>query len=263
MSTRPRVYRTDGIVLRRRNIGEADSVFTVLASDGHKFEAVARGARKVRSRMRGHLEPLTHSNFLVATGKTLDVFTQAETIESFRNLRDDLERSSAAMYCAELCDRFTVEDTENRALFHLLRASLEALGSVSGPMVLRYFEVQILALSGFELQMNSCARCGGRLPEEPALFSAGSGGLFCRDCRTDAGAGRLMSIRAIKTLRYARTSKLNQFCDLQVDPELARELQSALEEAIVFQLDRRPSTSRFMENVAALGPRVTEIAETR
>ena len=54
MTTRPRVFRAEGIVLRRRNIGEADSIFTVLGTDGHRFEAVARGVRKARSRMRGH-----------------------------------------------------------------------------------------------------------------------------------------------------------------------------------------------------------------
>jgi DNA repair protein RecO (recombination protein O) len=264
MSTRPRVYRAEGIVLRRRNIGEADSIFTVLASDGRKFEAVARGARKTRSRMRGHLEPLTHSRFLIATGKSLDVFTQAETIESFRHLRDYLERSSAGMYCAELCDRFTVEDQENRQLFHLLRATLTALDAGAVPdVVLRYFELQILAISGFELQLAGCARCGARLNEEPALFSAGGGGLFCRNCRPEAGAGRLMSVRAIKTLRFGRGAKLARFCEVQIEPALLREMQSALEEAIVFHLDRRLGTRRFLEDVAELPDPPAETAETR
>jgi DNA repair protein RecO (recombination protein O) len=219
MSTRPRVYRADGIVLRRRNIGEADSVFTVLAADGRKFEAVARGARKTRSRMRGHLEPLTHGRFLVATGKSLDIFTQAETVQSFRSLREDLGRSSAAMYCAELCDRFTVEDQENRQLFQLLRGALSAIDTGADPdLVLRHFELHILALSGFELQLAGCAHCGGRLPEEPALFSAGGGGLLCRDCRSGAGAGRLLSVRTIKALRFGRQSNLGRFCDLQMEP---------------------------------------------
>jgi DNA repair protein RecO (recombination protein O) len=263
VSARPRVYHVEGIVLRRRNIGEADSVFTVLAADGHKFEAVARGARKPRSRMRGHLEPLTHSRFMVATGKSLDVFTQAETIEGFRRLRDSLELTSAAMYCAEISDRFTVEGQENRRLFQLLRLVLGAIDEGAADMALRYFELHLLALSGFELQLASCARCGGPLEAEASLFSPGGGGLFCRGCRPEAGPGRLMSVRAIKTLRYGRTARLADFCQVMADGELLHEMQSALGDAIVFQLDRRPATSRFMEDVAALRLRPAETAETR
>lgn len=263
MSTRPRVFRAEGIVLRRRNIGEADSIFTVLGTDGRRFEAVARGVRKARSRMRGHLEPLTHGRFLVAAGRSLDVFTQVETIESFRAIRDDLDRSSAAIYCSELCERFTVEGDGSRGLFALLRACLEALCERADPAVLRYFELHILALSGFELQLATCAMCGARIAEEPSLFAVPAGGLVCRDCRPEAGAGRLMSVQAMKMLRYARGSSVLEFCQVQASTELAAELESALGDAIVFQLERRPATRQFVEDVAALRRQAASLAATR
>ena len=84
MAARPRVYRAEGVILRRRNLGEADSILTVFSGNEGKFEAIARGVRKARSRMRGHLEPLTRSRVLVARGRNLDVFTQAETVDAYR-----------------------------------------------------------------------------------------------------------------------------------------------------------------------------------
>ena len=66
MSQRARVYSTEGIILHRRNFGEADTIFTVFSPTEGKFEAVAKGVRKARSHMRGHLEPLTRSKLLLA-----------------------------------------------------------------------------------------------------------------------------------------------------------------------------------------------------
>lgn len=252
MATRPHVYRAEGIVLRRRNIGEADSIFTVLATDGHRFEAVARGVRKARSRMRGHLEPLTHSRFQIAVGRNLDVFTQVESIASFPRLRDDLERTSAGLYCAELCERFSVEGQPIPGLFPLFKGILAGLEAGAPEFAVRYFEYHLLALTGFELQFSACAGCGRALPEEPALYSAITGGLVCRECRSGGEAGRLMSIRSIKTLRFAKSTNLPGFCNLQLDGALRAEIESALQEAIVLHLDRHPRTSRFMREVAAL-----------
>ena len=263
MSARPRVFRAEGIVLRRRNIGEADSIFTVLGTDGRRFEAVARGVRKTRSRMRGHLEPLTHGRFLIAAGKSLDIFTQVETVNAYRALREDLDRSSSALYCCELVERFTVEGEGSGGLFALLRACLEALGDRPSPLVLRYFELHILTLSGFELQLAACALCGNRLAEEPALFSAAAGGFACRACRHEAGAGRLVSVPAIKVLRYARTANVGQFCDIDASAELLSELESALGDAVVYQIDRRPLTRQFVDDVAALKRQATGNAGSR
>jgi DNA repair protein RecO (recombination protein O) len=249
---KPRVYKTEGIVLRRRNLGEADSIFTVYSEREGKFDAVARGVRKARSRMRGHLEPLTRSRLMLAQGRNLDVFTQAETVAPYRSLREDLERSAAAIYCAELVDGFTGEHEAQPELYRLLCELLEAL-EAGGPLYLaRHFEVHLLAISGYELQVDGCAHCGGRLPAEDALLSAAAGGLVCGGCRGVAGSGRLVSVRAIKVLRYARTVDAAGFAGLRLDESLARELHAALGDVVRYVLERDPRSRRFVEEVSAL-----------
>jgi DNA repair protein RecO (recombination protein O) len=203
--------------------------------------------------MRGHLEPLTHGRFLVAAGKSLDIFTQVETVNAFRAVREDLDRSSAAMYCCELSERFTVEGEGSPGLFALLRASLEELCERPSPLVLRYFE----------LQLGACAICGNRLAEEATLFAPEAGGLVCRGCRHEAGAGKLVGVPAIKMLRFARTANVAQFCDIDAAGEVLGELESALGEAIVYQLDRRPITRKFVDDVAALRRQATLAVDSR
>lgn len=252
MGERPRTYKTEGVILRRRNIGEADSIFTVFSDREGKFDAVAKGVRKARSHMRGHLEPLTCARLMLARGRSLDVFTQAETVAPFRRLREDIERGAEAMYCAELVDRFTIEHAENHGLYELLVATLAALDA-GGPLHLaRYFEVHLLAIAGYDLQLEACAVCGARLPPEDTLFAPAVGGLVCRGCRGQAGSGRLLGARAVKVLRYARGAAMDAFAALALDPELAAQLQAALAEMIRYLLDREPSSGRYVEEVMRL-----------
>lgn len=254
MSDRARVYKTEAVILRRRNLGEADSILTVFAAREGKFDAIAKGVRKARSRMGGHLEPLTRSRVMLAHGRSLDVFTQAETVEPYRMLREDLDRAAAAVYCAELVDAFTVEHDGLPDLYRLLVEVLQALDAGLGLHLVRYFELQILALAGYEVQVDACAICGGRLMAEETLYAPASGGLVCRDCRPAAGSGRILPLTAVKVLRFARTVSVENFAALRVEPELSRVLEGALGETIRYVIEKDPRSRRFVAEVAALPP---------
>jgi len=121
---RVRLYRTEAIVLRRSNFGEADRLLTLYTPEWGKLRVIAKGVRKPTSRKSGHLELFTHSRLLVAKGRNLDIVTQAETLHSFRPLREDLLRTGWAYYAAELLDRFVEEGIEDRPLFNLFLATL-------------------------------------------------------------------------------------------------------------------------------------------
>jgi DNA repair protein RecO (recombination protein O) len=255
VSERPRVYKTEGIILRRRNLGEADTIFTVFADREGKFDAIAKGVRKSRSRMRGHLEPLTRTRMMLARGRSLDVFTQAETVTPYRALREDLDRSAAAIYCAELVDRFTAEHMEHPGLYELIIEAFDALEGGAPDHVVRYFEQHLLAQMGYEVQLDACAVCGSRLAEEDALLSASAGGLVDYPCRVVAGTGRVVSVRAIKVLRFARGASIEAFAGIRVDGDLAHELQAALGDIVRYVLDREVNSGRFVAQVTALESR--------
>jgi len=97
-------YKVDGIVLRARDFGEADRIITILDRNLGKLEAVAKGARRTRSRLGGSCQPFSHNHFLLWHGRTLDGVIQCEVVHSFSSLREDLMRLAAASYMAELVD---------------------------------------------------------------------------------------------------------------------------------------------------------------
>ena len=77
------IYRDDGIVLRTHKLGEADRIVTVLARKSGRIRAVAKGVRRTKSRFGARLEPFTHVDLLLYTGRSLDVITQAETLRPY------------------------------------------------------------------------------------------------------------------------------------------------------------------------------------
>src|SRR5438876_1017378 len=88
--TRPQTYRTEAVVLHAVRTGEADRILTIFSPTIGKVRAVARGVLRPTSHLSGHLEPFSRSSLLIAHARNLDIVTQAETLESFPTIREDL-----------------------------------------------------------------------------------------------------------------------------------------------------------------------------
>ena len=145
----PRVYKTPAIVLRQRKLGDADKIITLYTASYGKLDAVAKGVRRLTSRLAGHVQPLNHGSYLLAHGRNLDIITQAQSIETFQPLRDDLGRLSYALYAAELLDRATEERAENFAVYRLLLDTLRRVATRNDiDVVLRYSDMSLLMQLG-------------------------------------------------------------------------------------------------------------------
>jgi DNA repair protein RecO (recombination protein O) len=248
MSDRPRLYPAEVLILRRRDLGEADSIFTCYGEPAGKLDVIAKGVRKAKSRMGGHLEPLSIVRMLIARGRNLDVVTQVETVEPHRHLRDDLDRMYAGIYVADVVDSATADGLAHQGLDPLARAALAGLDAgVSIDTVLVWFETRLLTVLGHELQIGRCVGCDDPLAEAPTFLAMKAGGLVCANCRRDAGSGRMVSVRAIKVIRYGRTAPLHEFARLRLDGQLAAELRRVLDEALIYVLEREPPSRRYLE----------------
>jgi DNA repair protein RecO (recombination protein O) len=196
------------------------------------------------------VEPLTHTRLLLARGKTLDIVTQSEAIETYRPLRDDLRRLSCGMYAAELVDRFTAEHAESPPLFRLL---VETLGRLAERQdvdtVLRYFEINLLALSGFQPQLWRCVVCQTALVPVDNWFSPSAGGAVCPTCTpVESGLGRL-SVNAIKVMRLMLSRPFEQTARLRWSHDLAIEVEGHLRAYLRAYIERDLSSLRFLNGV--------------
>jgi DNA repair protein RecO (recombination protein O) len=250
MSSRERVYRTDAIVLRRTDFGEADRLLSVFTPERGKLRLLAKGARKPSSRKSGHVELFSRSHFLVAVGRELDIVTQAETVESFLPLREDLERTTYAYYVAELVDAFTAERDENRPLFHLL---VDALGWLCGAsdlaLVARYYELHFLGLVGYQPQLFVCGGCRESLTPQVNYLSAAEGSVFCAKCAADRMGMTRLSVNAIKVLRFLQTRDWETCRLLRLSPASHAEVEEAMNGYITYHLERKIYSVEFIHRL--------------
>ncbi|MBM3957625.1 MAG: DNA repair protein RecO [Gemmatimonadetes bacterium] len=259
MTTRARTYKTEGIVLRHADIGEADRLLTLLTPDRGLVRATARGARRSTSKLGGHLDLLRHVSLSVHAGRTLDTVTQAETIESFPRLRECLDGMSRGLYLAELSERFSAEGASNFAVFRLLLRALGYLEARAGraegsrayaDLLLRWFEVRLLHLSGFQPEFRDCVECGAELRPEDHVFSAERGGIVCPRCRAAGGDVLLPAgVAALKLLRHLGRADFPSISGLRMGEQEARQAERILRAHIGYVLDRAVRSATFMDQV--------------
>ncbi|HLF72122.1 MAG TPA: DNA repair protein RecO [Dehalococcoidia bacterium] len=247
---RPRVYKTQAIVLRQRKLGEADKIVTLYCAHLGKLDAVAKGVRRTKSRMAGSLEPLTLGSYLVAEGRELDIVTQAETVESFAAMREDLERLSRALYCAELVDRLTPERSEGYPIFRLLQETLAHLATDGEyEMAVRRFELRLLDELGYRPSLDACAICGGRVEPVTNYWSAAAGGLVCPKCTDDSLRLTPISVNGLKVLRLAARASIAEVARVMLSRELGAELEACMADQVSFVLEREVRSARFVETL--------------
>lgn len=183
-------------MLRKTKLGETDVIVTLLAEDGRQIRAVAKGMRRPGSRFAGRLEPYSVVSLLLHTGRSLDVVTEANTIESNAALREDFDRSAAAAVVVDLLDKISLEAQVEPRLFALATTTLTVMSSAplaTLPACVIAFLLKALAMHGYRPELESCASCAGILAE-PGAFSLSAGGALCPACGAlDASALRMPS----------------------------------------------------------------------
>ena len=250
MPSPPRVYSTPAIVLRQRKLGDADKILTLYTARMGKVDVVAKGVRKARSRLAGHVEPMSHASFLLAKGKSLDIVTQVETTESFQAMRADLDRMSRAIYACELLDRFTEPHADNFRLYRLLLDTLrriEERADIDTPV--RYYEMRLLHELGYTPELEECVGCRQPVRPETNYWSAGGGGVACPDCRAAEPSVRPISVNGLKLLRLLLHGRFADVAPVTIDGDLAVELERALGEYVRWVLERDVRSAAFIDAV--------------
>lgn len=234
-----RVYRVEAIVLKEMDYGEADRILTLLTPGG-KVTALAKGIRRVTSRKAGQLGLFHRAELVMARGRNMEIISQAQSLETYEGLRQDLFRFTYASYAAELMDRFVQGEEEDSAVFYdLMAKGLEWLANQPDPRLwMRYFEIRLLALSGYQPQFHRCTVCGREVQPETNFFDMERGGIVCPRCVTEVPQARAVSLGAQKVLRYLLTRSPEEIRGLTLKPETQEEVEALLERYLEYTLER-------------------------
>lgn len=179
----PRAYRTRGIVLRSRNLGEADKIITLFTTDRGKVSAVAKGVRRAKSHLAGRLEFATEALLQMHRGRSLDIIVSADVRRANWHGIVNPAGFAAASVVIEIVDALCEPDLALPDVYALLDGALAAAAISEDPLtIVPRFQLRLLAALGLAPPVDRCVRCGAPLGDE-AWLDEESGALSGVECR--------------------------------------------------------------------------------
>jgi DNA repair protein RecO (recombination protein O) len=196
---------------------------------------------------------------MVAQARTWDIITEAQTVESFRHLRHDLDGIGRASYVCELVDAFSESDNENQPLWELMLLALRELDQLSQAgagvdpqILLRWFELHLLSLSGFQPQLFTCLGCGREITPVVNFLSLAEGGIFCPECGQTQPGVEAIEPEVLKVLRHLQRSLWLEVRRLSVRPQVLRRVENILYRYLLTVLERQLRSTDFLRRLQAM-----------
>lgn len=247
---RSREYQTEAIIIKKTKLGEADRILTMYTPGLGKIQGVAKGVRRPKSKLSGHLELLTYSQVTLAEGHNLDTITGSQTVNGFTALKTDLWLTSYGLYVTELVNQFTAEHVGDERLFRLLLETLQNLCETNNrELLLRYFEMHLLEETGYRPQLQECVTCHQVLEPVSNYFCAGIGGTLCPACGMNQPFAHPISLNALKVLRFIQKNDYNAVGRLKVNTALSLELESVTRGYLKYLLERDVRSANWLDEL--------------
>lgn len=245
-------YKTRGIILKRRNFGEADRLLTIYTQDKGKISVIAKGVRRTRAKMVGHVELFYELNLHLAEGKNFEILCGAEIINEFANLRENEHLTNIAYLLSEVLDSLNHENEKNIELYNLLQNSFLRLDNsrttseVKSNLLIAFFLYKILQLQGHQPYMDVCNKCRKKLAEGENYFSNQFGGVICADCLNSDLSAQKISSDSIKLIRLFSQNSIEILDRINIDEEVKKELQSILINYCQYIMEKPLKSVRFI-----------------
>jgi len=247
---RSREYQTEAIIIKKTKLGEADRILTMYTPGLGKIQGVAKGVRRPKSKLSGHLELLTYSQVTLALGHNLDTITGSQTINSFTPLKTDLWLTSYGLYVIELINQFTAEHVVDENLFKLLLDTLQNLCQTNNrELLLRYFELHLLNEVGYRPQLQECVTCHKILEPVANSFCARIGGTLCPTCGANQPFACPISVDALKVLRFIQRNNHGAVGRLKINLALSRELEEITRSYLKYLLEREVRAANWLDEL--------------
>ncbi len=240
-----------GIVVRHTNYDEADRFITFLTPFQGKVSALAKGVRKLTSRKAGHLQPFTYVDVQLSKGKGASwLVTQVSTIEAYPEITASLDKTVRTSCILELAERFSLENVENVPLFQLTLDTLRRFAVFSDTYpVQRYFDLQLLSVTGYRPELFECVRCRKKIQPEDQFIHFGLGGVVCPDCGGVVRGARPVSMKTLKFLRYYQTHSFAEAAAAGWPQDIRMESENILTGYQSWLLERKTNSQQFLEQM--------------
>ncbi|MFA7309147.1 MAG: DNA repair protein RecO [Patescibacteria group bacterium] len=244
-------YKTEGIIIGKRDFSEADKLLIVLTPDMGKITIKAKGLKKTLAKMSGHLELFNQVKIEMVQGRTFFIATGAQTIENFNNAKNDFSRMSTLYYLGELVNNLVPDHIPQKEVYQNL---VQAIAMVSAntfdmAIVTLSFEVQLLHLLGYKPELGNCVVCHNAVIAEGFCMSVEKGGVMCTVCGHDDWQTRTLSTNALKAMRLMGSYNFDTVSKVRIEQGIVGELRSILDLLLEQQMGKRLKSRSFLQAI--------------
>ena len=209
-------YRTKGLIIAKRDFREADRFFTFFTKDYGRVEALAKGERKIESKLRGGLELFYLSEISFIQGRYWKTLVDASLIDNFSNIREDLTKMKAASLIGRQISTLVKGKEEDQELWNLIKNTFQRLNdSPRNFLIHQYFFWRFVSHLGYQPQLYKCVNCKQELDRDRLYFSADQGGMVCKNCKQ--GLNQRVDPGTVKIIRTALEKNWKEVSKLKVN----------------------------------------------
>lgn len=213
-------FVTDAINLKSYNLSEADKIIVMYSRERGLIRGVAKGVKKPKSKLGARMDLLVANKLMLHKGKNLDTISQAEALNTFNKIRQNMDKIFYSMYVLEVINNFGVEDDPcSSVIYDLLYETLNTISlaedKIGVLIAVLKFQLKMMRISGFSLELDRCLCCGNPIQEESMYFSARMGGVVCRECNHNYGLSDVMHYKLRDFLSVLANSEFDEVTEYE------------------------------------------------
>lgn len=252
-------YKTKAVVLKTYNLGEADKIAKLFSGDSGLIDAVAKGARKIKSKFLGRFELFNFLELEITKGKSLDIVNQAETIKSFAGISNDFNKFIFCQFISDAVLKTHFSSGENpNYILKLIYFCLNEINQTEELYELKkigsFFVSRFLKILGYVPNLVNCSLCKKNITQDKYfLFSIKFGGIICSECAVKTGGSTDVK-KAISSVQYRLLNCLffkdfKNLKELNSDINEISDVFKTLEDYLRFHAECNTSISSYLKRM--------------
>jgi DNA repair protein RecO (recombination protein O) len=242
------------ITIKRTDWKEQDRLFVFYTQEHGRVDAIARGVKKIHSKMAGHLEPFGTVQVMIAHGRKLNQVAGASKQEDFIEIKKNLTKIYLANYAFEVLEALTKPEHPDEQFFYLLSDFLKLINNFivnqKNKFYLLFFTdifiFKFLSYLGFAFDLQKCLKCKNKLKPKNNYFNPRQGGIICPNCLHNQEL-KLISSEVIKILRLAQRENFNFFLKLKIDHWVVRDFNQIINLFLEEHLEKPLKTGKIFD----------------
>lgn len=220
------IKKIEGIVVSEVDYKESSKIINIFSPTEGVIGILARGTKKIKSNLSGVTSKLTYGYFHVNyKDNGLSSLIEVDVIDSFKNIRKNIDLISYANYILELCSMVYKHDN-NLEIYDLLIAGLKKIDEgYDYEVITNILELKLLVYLGIKPVIDNCVNCGSNV--DIVTISSYKGGYLCKNCARDEV---IVNIKTIKLLRMFYYVDINKISKLDISTTIKKELNRFIDD---------------------------------